>query len=79
MVGSKASVGRLARGKHVEHIEVHPHVHGTRTESHGDPSGAANLSADEPYALMSTYGSEGRGVGDITSLPDYPNTIIPAR
>ena len=52
MDGSEASVGRLDRGKHVEHIEVLTHVHGTRTDSHGDPSGAANLSAEEPYALM---------------------------
>jgi len=29
-----------------------PHVHGTRTDSHGDPSGVANLPAEEPYALM---------------------------
>ena len=52
MEGSEASVGRLDRGKHAEHIEVHPHVHGTGTDSHGDPSGMANLSAEEPYALM---------------------------
>ena len=52
MEESEASVGRLDRGKHAEHIEVQPHVHGTRTDSHGDPSGAANLSAEEPYALM---------------------------
>src|SRR5262249_53994913 len=32
--------------------EVHPHVHGTRTESHGDPSGLAKRSAEEPYARM---------------------------
>src|SRR5262249_19052067 len=38
--------------KHAEHIAVLTHVHGTRTESHGDPSGVANLSAEEPYALM---------------------------
>ena len=49
---SEASVGRPDRGKHAEHIEVHPHVHRTRTDSHGDPSGMANLSAEEPYALM---------------------------
>ena len=35
--GSEASVGRPDRGKHAEPIEVHPHVHGTRPESHGDP------------------------------------------
>ena len=50
--GSEASAGRSDRGKHAEHIEVHSHVHGTRTDSHGDPSGMANLSAEEPYALM---------------------------
>jgi hypothetical protein len=50
--GSEASVDRSDRGKHAEPIEVHPHVHGTRTDSHGDPSGVANLSAEEPYALM---------------------------
>jgi len=50
--GSEASVGRPDRGKHAEHIEVLPQVHGTRTESHGDPSGMANRSAEEPYALM---------------------------
>ena len=52
MEGSEASVGRLDRGKDAEHIEVHPHVHWTRTDSHGDPSGAANLLVEEPYALM---------------------------
>jgi len=49
---SEASAGRTDRGKHAEHIEVRPHVHGTQTDSHGDPSGMANLSADEPDALM---------------------------
>jgi hypothetical protein len=44
--GSEASVGSLDRGKHAEHIEVHPHVRETRTDSHGDLSGAANLSAE---------------------------------
>ena len=52
MKGSEASAGRLDRGKHAEHIEVLPHVHGTRTNSHGDPSGVANLLAEEPYALI---------------------------
>ena len=50
--GSEASVGRLDRGKHAEPIEVLTHVHGTRTNSHGDPSRMANLSAEEPYALI---------------------------
>jgi hypothetical protein len=50
--GSEASAGRSDRGKHAEHIEVHPHVHGTRTDSRGDPSGMANRSAEGPYALM---------------------------
>src|SRR6516162_5235626 len=36
---ARRQVGRLDRGKHAEHIEVHPHVHRTRTDSHGDPSG----------------------------------------
>ena len=49
---SEASAGRSDRGQHAEHIEVRPHVHGTRTDSRGDPSGMANLSAEEPYALM---------------------------
>ena len=52
MEGSEASADRLDRGKHAEHIEVLTHVHRTRTNSHGDPSGVANLSAEEPYALM---------------------------
>jgi hypothetical protein len=50
--GSQASVGRIDRGKHVEHIEVLTHVHGTRTTSYGDPSRTARLSAEEPYALI---------------------------
>ena len=52
MEGSEASAGRLDRGKHAEPIEVHSHVHGTRTDSHGDPSGVANLPAEGPYARM---------------------------
>jgi hypothetical protein len=28
------------------------HVHGTRANSYGDSSGMANLSAEEPYALI---------------------------
>ena len=52
MEGSEASAARLDRGKHAEHIEVLTHVHGTRTNIYGDPSGMANLSAEEPYALM---------------------------
>src|SRR5262249_13326758 len=50
--GSEASVGRLDRGNHAEPIEVPPQVHGTGTESHGDPSGRANRSAEEPDAGM---------------------------
>ena len=50
--GSEASVGRPDRGKHAEHIEVLTHVHGTRTDRHGDPSGVANLPTEEPYALI---------------------------
>ena len=50
--GSEASAGRLDRGKHAEHIEVLTHVHRTRPNSHGDPLGVANLSAEEPYALI---------------------------
>ena len=34
---SEASAGRSDRGQHAEHIEVRPHVHGTRTDSRGDP------------------------------------------
>ena len=52
MEGSEASAGRSDRGQQAEHIEVRPHVHGTRMDSHGDPSGVANRSAEEPYALM---------------------------
>ena len=52
MEGSEASVGRPDRGKHAEHIEVLTHVHSTRATSYGDPSGVANLSAEEPDALM---------------------------
>jgi hypothetical protein len=50
--GSEASAGRPQRGKQVEHIEAPHPVHGTRWDSHGDPSGRANLSAEEPDALM---------------------------
>ena len=52
MEGSEASAGRPERGKQVEHIEVPQPVHGTRSDSPGDPSGVANLSAEEPDALM---------------------------
>ncbi len=52
MEGSEASAGRLDRGKHAGPIEVHPHVHGTQTDSHADPSGMTKLSAEEPDALM---------------------------
>jgi hypothetical protein len=51
---SEASVGRLNRGKHAEHIEVPEHVTVTRLDSFGDLFGMANLSIDEPYALMRT-------------------------
>src|SRR5262249_1850237 len=50
--GSEASGGRPDRGKHAEQIKGPPHAHGTRAESHGDPSGMANLSAEEPDARM---------------------------
>ena len=33
---SEASASRLDRGKHVEHIEVHTHVHVTRLNSFRD-------------------------------------------
>ena len=36
----------------MEHIEVPPPVHGTRSDSHGDPCGTAKLPAEEPDALM---------------------------
>ena len=52
MEGSEASAGRPERGKQAEHIEVPQPVHGTRSDSLGDPSGMANLSAEEPDALM---------------------------
>ena len=52
MEGSEASAGRPERGKQVEHIEVPQPVHRTRSESLGVPSGMANLSVEEPDALM---------------------------
>ena len=52
MEGSEASAGRLDRGKHVEHIEVPTHVTVTRSDSLVDHSWMANLSVEEPYALM---------------------------
>jgi len=36
--GSEASVGRLDRGKHAEHVVVRHHVHVTRSNVFGDPS-----------------------------------------
>ena len=36
----------------MEHIEAPQPVHGTRSDSLGDPSGVAKLSAEEPDALM---------------------------
>ena len=50
--GSEASAGRLDRGKLVEHIEAPSHVTVTRSDSLGDHSWMANLSVEEPYALM---------------------------
>jgi hypothetical protein len=50
--GNDESAGRLDRGTHAEHIEVLTHVHGTRANRYGDPSGMANLSAEEPYTLI---------------------------
>jgi hypothetical protein len=50
--GSKASDGRLDRGNHAEHVEVLNHVHRTRTNTHGAPSGMVNLSSEEPNALI---------------------------
>ena len=52
MEGSEASAGRPECGKQVEHIEVPQPVHGTRSDSLGDPPGTAKLSAEEPDALM---------------------------
>ena len=52
MEGSEASTGRLGRGKHAEHIVVLTHVNGTWPNSHGDHSWMANLSVEEPDALM---------------------------
>jgi hypothetical protein len=49
---SEASVGRLNRGKHAEHIEVPEHVNVTRLDSFEDLLWMANLSVEEPYALM---------------------------
>ena len=51
--GSEASAGRTGRGKLVEHIEAPQPVHGTCSDSLGDPSGMAKLSVEEPDALMS--------------------------
>ena len=52
MEGSEAPAGRPGRGKQVGHIEAPQPVHGTRSDSLGVPSGTANLSAEEPDALM---------------------------
>ena len=52
MEGSEASAGRPDRGKQVEHIEVPVPVHVTRSDSHGDRLRMANLSVEEPDALM---------------------------
>jgi hypothetical protein len=49
---SEASAGRLDRGKHVEHIEVLKHVNASRSDSFGDHLWMANLSVEEPDALM---------------------------
>jgi len=50
--GSEASAGRLDRGKHVEHIEAPTHVPVTRSDRLVDHSWMANLSLEEPDALM---------------------------
>lgn len=50
--GSAASAGRPDRGKQVEHIEVPVPVHVTRSDSLGDRLRRANLSVEEPDALM---------------------------
>lgn len=52
MEESEASVGRLDRGKHGEHIEVLKHVNVSRSDSPGDHPWMANLSVEEPDALM---------------------------
>jgi hypothetical protein len=49
---SEASAGRLDRGKQVEHIEVLTHVTETRSDNLGGPLRMANLSVEEPDALM---------------------------
>jgi len=50
--GSEAPTGRLGQGKHAEHVVVLAHVNGTWPNSHGDHSWMANLSIEEPDALM---------------------------
>jgi hypothetical protein len=52
VVGSEASAGRPKRGKQVEHIEAPEPVHVTRLDSLGDHYWMANLSVEEPGALM---------------------------
>jgi len=49
---SEASTGRPDRGKQVEHIEVPLPVHVTRSDSRGDRLRRANLSVEEPDALI---------------------------
>jgi hypothetical protein len=50
--GRTTGSGRAMGGPIALLIEVLTHVHGTRANSYTDPSGIANLSAEEPYALM---------------------------
>ena len=52
MEGSEASAGRPARRTQVEHIAAPAPVHVTRSDSFGDHSWMAKLSAEEPDALM---------------------------
>ena len=52
MEGSEASADRTVRGKQVKHIEVPLPVHETRSDSLRDRLRRANLSVEEPDALV---------------------------
>jgi len=67
---SEASVGRLDRGKHVEHIEVLKHVNVSRSDSLGDHPWMANLSVrGTGCANARTSGSVGALAGNRQGHP----------
>jgi hypothetical protein len=67
--GSEASAGRLDRGTHAEHIEVLTHVHSTRANSYGDPSGGRICRLRNRMVDASTSGSVGALVGNRQGHP----------